>query len=168
MKLSPFSTRNSKLSFKIMDFICGKGVLSSSLYRSVLNLNFKISTPSCIFVPSARQKILGFSWTHPAGIYLFKVNKRSTRTKCEVNDVVLVSILFTLNKFHTLFCCFCCWLWTSKCRLGKLQTKTVAVIFPGHKPCKNCMMADLLLPVITVSLIIGFYDHCLLCLLFIY
>ena len=36
-----------------------------------------------------------------------------------VNDVVLVYLLLTLNKFHTLFWCFHCWLWTSKCLLGK-------------------------------------------------
>ena len=35
---------------------------------------------------------------------LFKVNNTDTRT---------------LNRFHTLFWCFYCWLWKSKCRLGK-------------------------------------------------
>ena len=44
----------------------------------------------------------------------FKVNNRHTRTIL----VVLVSLLVTLNIFHTLFCCFYCWFWTSKCRLG--------------------------------------------------
>ena len=34
-------------------------------------------------------------------------------------DVILMSLLLTLNRFHTLLCCFYCWLWTSKCRLGK-------------------------------------------------
>ena len=39
------------------------------------------------------------------GIYLLKVNNRNTRTWCErcQNDVVLVSLLLTLNIFHTLF-----------------------------------------------------------------
>ena len=32
--------------------------------------------------------------------------------------VVLVSLLLTLNRFHTLFWFFYCLLWTSKCRLG--------------------------------------------------
>ena len=30
---------------------------------------------------------------------------------------VLVSLLLTLNRFHTLFWCFQCWIWKSKCRL---------------------------------------------------
>ena len=65
----------------------------------------------------------------PAGICLFKVNNRNTRTFCEiwskwtrhqsdVTDVVLVSLLLNLNRFHTLFWCFYSLLWTSKCRLG--------------------------------------------------
>ena len=63
----------------------------------------------------------------PAGIYLRKVNNKSTRARCEIcskltiktpewrqcgyGDVVLVSFMLTLNKFYTLFWCFCCELW---------------------------------------------------------
>ena len=36
-----------------------------------------------------------------------------------INDVVLVSLLLTLNRFQTLFWCFRCWLWTSKCTLRR-------------------------------------------------
>ena len=51
----------------------------------------------------------------PANIYLFKVNNRSVRQRCEicftltiktpehVSDVVLVFLLLTLNIFHTYF-----------------------------------------------------------------
>ena len=38
------------------------------------------------------------------GIYLFKVNNGNNRTECEiseVNDVILVSLLLTLSRFHT-------------------------------------------------------------------
>ena len=31
----------------------------------------------------------------------------------------LVSLLLTLNRFHTLFWCFHCWLWASKCCPGR-------------------------------------------------
>ena len=37
-------------------------------------------------------------------------------------DVVLVSLLLTLNRFHTLFWCVYCWLWTSKCQLEHICT----------------------------------------------
>ena len=42
------------------------------------------------------------------GIYLFKVNKGSTRALCEIvknkeTDVVLVSLLLILKRFHTLY-----------------------------------------------------------------
>ena len=34
------------------------------------------------------------------------------------NDFILVSLLLTLNRFHTLFWCFHYWFWTSKSWLG--------------------------------------------------
>ena len=48
----------------------------------------------------------------PAGNCLFKVENRNTRTSCKICSklpgVVLVSLLLTLNIFHTLFQCFYC------------------------------------------------------------
>ena len=41
----------------------------------------------------------------PAGNYMFKVNNRNTRASCEIFSnirVVLVSVLLTMNIFHTL------------------------------------------------------------------
>ena len=35
----------------------------------------------------------------------------------DVSDVVLESLSLTLTRFHILFCCFHCRLWTSKCEL---------------------------------------------------
>ena len=32
--------------------------------------------------------------------------------------VILVSLLLTWDRSHTLFWCFHCWFWTNKCRLG--------------------------------------------------
>ena len=31
-----------------------------------------------------------------------------------VSDVLLMFLFSTLSRFHKLFWCFCCWLWTSK------------------------------------------------------
>ena len=48
----------------------------------------------------------------PVGIYMFKGNNRNTRTRCKIcskltsggiDGIVLVSLLLTLNIFHTLF-----------------------------------------------------------------
>ena len=50
--------------------------------------------------------------TVPAGNYMFKVNYK------DFNGLVLVSLLLTLNIFHTFFYYFYCWLWTGKCWLG--------------------------------------------------
>ena len=53
---------------------------------------------------------------------LFRVNNKDTRTMSI--DVVLMFSLLTLNRFHTLIWCFRCWLWTSKCRLGRRKMTT--------------------------------------------
>ena len=62
-------------------------------------------------------------------ICMFKGNNRNTRTRCEICSkltiqqrcigVVLVSLMLTLNIFHTLFCCFY-WYFeqVNKCQLG--------------------------------------------------
>ena len=44
----------------------------------------------------------------PSCVYLFQISNG-------VIEVVLVSLLLTLNRFNTLFYCFFCWLWTIKC-----------------------------------------------------
>ena len=66
-----------------------------------------------------------------AGNYMFKVNNKNTRTRCEKYSkstiktpgrrrfgVVLVSLLLTLNIYHTLLLCFYCQLWTWNCWMG--------------------------------------------------
>ena len=58
----------------------------------------------------------------PICICLFKVFME-TRAMCvsDVNDFILVSLLLTLNRFHTLPLCFHSWLGASKCRLKKVR-----------------------------------------------
>ena len=67
------------------------------------------------FTKSIMKLICGNS---PVSIYLLKTNNRGTRTRCEICSkltiktlfwcIVLVSLLLTLNIFHTLFYCFYC------------------------------------------------------------
>ena len=61
---------------------------------------------------------------------LLKVNNGETKTMYEIcskwtaktpeqiHDVIQVSLYSFLNRFHTLFLRFRCWLWTSKCWIG--------------------------------------------------
>ena len=51
---------------------------------------------------------------YPAGNYMFKVNNRNTRTRCEICSRLtinthLVSLLLTLNIFHTFFLLLTLW-----------------------------------------------------------
>ena len=55
----------------------------------------------------------------------FKVNNEDTRKK---------SLLLTLNRLHTLFWCFFCWLWTNKCRLESFSFLILLVCFKWSKP----------------------------------
>ena len=70
--------------------------------------------PSTITTEYLRTNLMTFPFLlYPVGIYLLKVNTRNTRTMCEicskltiknqsdVNKVVLVSLLLTLNRSHT-------------------------------------------------------------------
>ena len=77
----------------------------------------------------------------PANIYLFKVNNRKTRKRCEIcskltmkiperrPDVVLVFLLLILNIFHAFFLFFYWWLWTSKCFLGNNSKFLIGGLF---------------------------------------
>ena len=73
---------------------------------------------TCLWIPNFT---LILSIYFPASIYQCEVNKRNTKAKCErcsnLTDVVLMSLLLTLSRFHKLLSCFYCWLWTNKCRL---------------------------------------------------
>ena len=40
-----------------------------------------------------------------------------------------MSLLLTLNRFHQLFWCLHCWLWTSKCQLGKYNVENYNLFF---------------------------------------
>ena len=49
---------------------------------------------------------------------------------------ILVSLLLILNRFHTLFWYFHCWLWTNKCRLRQFpdQLCLLSIINHEHGP----------------------------------
>ena len=63
---------------------------------------------------------------------MYKANDKNTRSKCEICSkltiktpewrhwFILMSLLLTLNIFHSLFYCFYCKLWAGKHRLGSL------------------------------------------------
>ena len=67
-----------------------------------------------MLIGSVWESVTWLSMGYPVGIYLLKFNNRNTGTKCEIcsklrikthdtNGIVLVSLLLTLNIFHTLF-----------------------------------------------------------------
>ena len=58
-------------------------------------------------------------WDHinPSNIYLFKVNNKNIRKRI---NVILLSLLLTLNIFYTSFEFFYCWPWASKYFLGDI------------------------------------------------
>ena len=65
----------------------------------------------CFFFPASQN------WTYQNVVWnLFKVNNKKNQN--HINNVVRVSLLLTLNKFHTFFWCCHGQLWTSKCWVG--------------------------------------------------
>ena len=59
---------------------------------------------------------------------MLKVNKKDTTA---TPNVVLVSLLLTLNILHLRFWYFHCWLWTIKCRLGIYLLGSAVTKFKG-------------------------------------
>ena len=99
--------------------------MSKNLYwkNKILNENNNISfctTLKCVL--------------HPAGNYMFKVNNKNSRTRCEICSKLTVktSSLLTLNIFHILF-----YFeqvnagWAVYCTLVTLKTDKVLEIFNG-------------------------------------
>ena len=82
-------------------------VINTSLEMVTVHDNDILKTITTI-PGSRRLKVKNTEQDKPVGIYLLKVNNRNTRTRCEICSKliivnVLVSLLLTLNIFHTLF-----------------------------------------------------------------
>ena len=84
------------------------------------------------FMTLGCTNVISLSQICPTGIHLFKVNNGNTKAMYDIcyqltktpdwrRDVILVSLLLTMNRFHTLPWCFHCWLWASKFQLGMFQ-----------------------------------------------
>ena len=65
----------------------------------------KLPNFGSLFRPRFFAEVIRFIRFIPAGIYSFRIKIGNTRT---IPGVVLVSLLLTLNIFHTLFYCFYC------------------------------------------------------------
>ena len=68
-----------------------------------------------------QQKHQNNSWNLFKSLY----NKGSRTTT--LTYVVLLSLLFNLNRLHLSFSCFYCWLWTCKCLLSILNNIKLTV-----------------------------------------
>ena len=67
-------------------------------------------------------------------------------------DVVLLSLLLTLNQFHTLFWYFRCWFWTIKCRLSYVSIKNDFTL-------KNWLSDDIISAVYIIQYFWKTVDH---------
>ena len=67
-------------------------------------------------------------------------------------DVVLLSLLLTLNQFHTLFWYFRCWFWTIKCRLSYVSIKNDFTL-------KNWLSNDIISAVYIIQYFWKTVDH---------
>ena len=80
----------------------------------------------------------------PSWIFLFKGNNGNTRAMREICSQTKrphwlgLSLFLTSNIFDTLFWCWHCWLWTSKCWQGRLCLLGVKH-FPLHRENNLCI-----------------------------
>ena len=62
----------------------------------------------------------------PTGIFWFRVNNGNIRVISEICSKLAIktlSLLLSLNRYHTLFWCFYCWLWASN--VNNRNTRTM-------------------------------------------
>ena len=88
----------------------------SWLSRLVFKIFLSLSGKFChlFWLPIRYLFVQSQQWKHPNNVLnLFKVNSKDIRTTS-------FTLLWTLNRFHTLLWCFHFWKWTSKLRLAKL------------------------------------------------
>ena len=116
--------------------ILGKQVLRGSVEGIWYRNSTRVKTVF-LFMSVHLDSAKHWNQVNSAGIYLLKVNKRNTRTRCEICSELtvvtpkrcqcrrLVSLSLTLNIFHTLFYCLHCWLWAGKRQLVNRLTNSV-------------------------------------------
>ena len=96
--------------------------ISCHLYLSIPHENIRKPLVFLCF-PGVSKDTSGMKWVKkyqskkwlyklPANIYLYKVNNRNTRKRCEICSKLTIE---TPHLFHIFFQCFYYWLWTSKC-----------------------------------------------------
>ena len=71
-------------------------------FNSLAEMGFGVFIPNPTFLYLLKTS----ENSNPAANYMFKVKNRNNRTRCEICPkfgVILVSLLLTLNIFHTLF-----------------------------------------------------------------
>ena len=73
-------------------------------------------------VPSRHLLAQSKRWKQQKNVWnWFKVNNKDIRTTAITSNHIHQSHpILTRNRFHTLFLCFYCWVWTSKCQVGAM------------------------------------------------
>ena len=124
----------------ILLFTVGKTLIR--YLRMLLQSSKYASVHEYFLIQSGKGNIL-------ADIYLFKVNNENTWTMHEMCSNLTIKtqerrqwrhsgvLLLILKKFHGLFRCFHCWLWTNKCWLGSGQIKLQLFVYFCSGFCDN-------------------------------
>ena len=100
----------------------GKHILdkiNAFFHAALSHLFIQLFLPTWLFAnlanPSRHLLVQNQQQKHQKNVWnLFKVNNK-------VNDFVLFCLLLALKRFHILFWCFWCWLWTSNTFVIQLQ-----------------------------------------------
>ena len=134
MYMKPIRNKNSFRTASISKMWTWSEIwLMFKMFLEYQNVTFKIADSNNVFWKCIQMLIyepinyLNKIMCYPAGNYMYKVNNRNIRTRCEICSKLAIkrlSLLLTLNIFHTFFWCFFCKLWAGKCQLGLLLVKT--------------------------------------------
>ena len=136
----------SRIALNLMDNIYEQRtnrVFLSALKVGLFLVLFKKHLLMCVLQTSCPEMFRKFSWRYWTGIYLFKFKNRNTWKLCEIcskltiktpediTDVVLMSLLLTLIRFHLFFRCFH---WVT-------LNRQMLAWYPWWMPCKFTLLS---------------------------
>ena len=93
------------------EHICSQNYISMSANIYLFKVDNINTRKRCEICSKLRIKTPERCHWHRSGVFILNFEHISHFFL----DVILLFLLLTLNIFHIFFCCFYCWLWTSKC-----------------------------------------------------
>ena len=92
-----------------------------------------------------------YGYFHLCCYHYHRSRHQSSKNKNYVTDVVLISVLLTLRKFHALLWYLYRWLWTNKCPLGLQPFRRLFSLFQPFFSWGNFILKKIIMELLMVN-----------------